>query len=98
MSEQALDLRRSLQLVRRHKIAVGICVALGFFGGAAFTVLRPPMPASQALVVVQLPAAQAGAAQVGPAASEPGGALATQVVIVSSDPVLGSALRSIHPA
>ena len=32
MSQQALDLRRSAQIVRRHKILVGIVVALGILG------------------------------------------------------------------
>ena len=98
MSQQALDLRRSLRLVRRHKIVFGIFVVLGVLGGVAFGVLRPPMLASQALVVVQLPAAEAAAPQGGSAGSAPGSALATQAVIASSDPVLGSALRSVHLA
>ena len=33
MSEQALDLRRSVQIVRRHKIIVGIAAALGLARG-----------------------------------------------------------------
>jgi capsular polysaccharide biosynthesis protein len=98
MTQETLDLRRSLQLIRRHKIVVGICVALGILGGAAFVVLRPPMPASQALVVVQIPSGESGAAQGGPAGSGPGSALATQVVIAGSDPVLGGALQNVHPA
>ena len=52
MSEQALDLRRSLRIVRRHKIILGIFAALGLLAGVAFTVLRPPMLASKALVVL----------------------------------------------
>ena len=37
MSQQALDLRRSMQIVRRHKLLVGIVVALGIVGGAILT-------------------------------------------------------------
>ena len=43
MSQQALDLRRSVQIVRRHKILVGIMVALGLLVGAAYAALHPPM-------------------------------------------------------
>ena len=52
MSEQALDLRRSLRIVWRHKIIVGIAAALGLAAGIAFTVLRPPVLTSQALVAL----------------------------------------------
>lgn len=96
MSQQALDLRRSLRLILRRKVVFGLSVVLGLLGGAAWVVLRPPVLASQALVAVQVPSAQAGAA-LGGAAGVPGSALATQVVIAGSDPVLGSALSSVHP-
>ena len=52
MSEQALDLRRSLRIVWRHKLIVGIAAALGLAAGIAFTVLRPPVLTSQALVAL----------------------------------------------
>ena len=52
MSEQALDLRRSVRIVWRHKIIVGIAAALGLAAGIAFTVLRPPVLTSQALVAL----------------------------------------------
>ena len=38
MSQKALDLRRSIQIVRRHKVLVGILVALGILGGAAYAI------------------------------------------------------------
>ena len=41
MSQQALDLRRSGQIVRRHKVLVGTLVALGVLGGAAYPALKP---------------------------------------------------------
>ena len=40
MSQQALDLRRSTQIVRRHKILVGIVVILGILAGGAYAVLN----------------------------------------------------------
>ena len=52
MSQQALDLRRSIQIVRRHKLLVGIMVALGLLAGGAYAVLKPPMVTSTALVLL----------------------------------------------
>ena len=52
MSQQALDLRRSIQIVRRHKLLVGIMVALGLLAGGAYAVLHPPMVTSTALVLL----------------------------------------------
>jgi capsular polysaccharide biosynthesis protein len=98
MSEQALDLRRSAQIVRRHKIVVCIFAAVGLLAGVAWTLHRPPMLSSEALVNVVLPASEQAAApaQAGVASTNP--ALATQMVIANSTPVLESALRTIHPS
>lgn len=82
MSEQALDLRSSLRILWRHKVIVAIAAALGLAAGVTFTMLRPPMPASEALV--GLP----------PAASWQ---IRSEVVIAGSDPVLGEAIRLIDP-
>jgi uncharacterized protein involved in exopolysaccharide biosynthesis len=54
MSQETLDLRRSLKLVRRHKIVVGIFAALGLLAGVGLVLHRPPMLSSQALVEVLL--------------------------------------------
>jgi capsular polysaccharide biosynthesis protein len=81
MSDETLDLRRSVQLVRRHKLAVAIFIALGIAAGAAYTVRHPPMLASNALVLLS------------PSVHDTG----TQVVIADSDPVLAGALRSAGP-
>ena len=45
MSREPLDLRRSLQILRRRLITVGIAAVLGAVAGAAYTVLSPPMHA-----------------------------------------------------
>jgi len=82
MSDQQLDLRRSLQLVWRRKFVVATVTALGLLGGAGYAVRYPPMLSSRALVV--LPSS----------ARDP----ATQVVIAGSDPVLSRALPRIRPA
>lgn len=82
MSEQALDLRRSLHIVRQHIVVVGIVALLGLLAGAGYTMLRPPMLASTALVVLS------------PATKD----VPTQVVIAGSEPVLAGALTRIRPA
>ena len=52
MSEQALNVRRPVQIVRRHRILVAIVTALGLLMGVAYSVLTPPMLTSTALVVL----------------------------------------------
>ena len=94
MSQQALDLRRSSQIVRRHKILVGVVVALGILGGAAYAVLKPPMLTSTALIA--LPAS----ASAQPAANTSGidPFTATQEVVAGSYQVLMRALPDVRPA
>jgi uncharacterized protein involved in exopolysaccharide biosynthesis len=80
MSEQALDLRRSAQILQRHKIAVSVATMLGIAAGVAFAVLSPPMLTSSALVVLPTSAARY---------------ITTQVVVAGSDPVLTGAIRQL---
>jgi capsular polysaccharide biosynthesis protein len=82
MSEQALDVRKSLRIVRRHRAIVGIAVLLGVLVGGGYAALKPPVLTSTALVVL-------------PSATRD---IRTQAVVASSDPVLSSALRSVRPA
>ena len=82
MSQQVLDLRRSVQVVRRHRVLVGIVIALGLLIGGAYATLNPPMLTSTALVVLPR--------------SVP--SMATQVVVAQSDPVLSAARTRISPA
>ena len=82
MNREPLDLRRSLQILRRRLITVAIAAALGGVAGAAYTVLSPPMHAGTALVVLPSTASNAGA----------------QVLIAESNPVLEGALPGIKPA
>jgi capsular polysaccharide biosynthesis protein len=97
MSQQVLDLRRSVQIVRRHKILLGVIMALGIAAGCAYSVLKPPMLTSTALVV--LPESQNTAAAGGTAAGAgPDGYTATQEVIASSTEVLSAALPNARPA
>jgi len=83
VSGQALDLKRSVQIIRRHWILVGALAILGLIAGASYTVYRPPMFSATELVVVPNAKdfATAGGAYVD-----------TQVVIARSDPVLIGAL------
>ncbi len=98
MSQQALDLRRSIQIVRRHRLLVGIMVALGLLAGGAYAVLDPPMVTSTALILLP----QSGQAAVnGAAAAANGGPdpyTVTQEVIAKSNPVLLGALPDVRPA
>ena len=82
MNREPLDLRRSLQILRRRLVTVGIAAALGAVAGAAYTVLSPPMHAGTALVVLPSTTSNAGA----------------QVLIAESNPVLEGALPGIKPA
>jgi capsular polysaccharide biosynthesis protein len=82
MSQQGLDLRKFVQIVRRHKLVIGVPLALGLLAGGSYAALNPPKLTSQALIVL-------------PAIS--GGNMATQVVVADSDPVLTVALHHIGP-
>jgi capsular polysaccharide biosynthesis protein len=78
MSEQPLDLKRSLRTAWRHKTIISIATAVGLLAGATFTAANPPSLASTALVVLP----------------ENTPDMSTQVVIASSDPVLAAASSS----
>ncbi len=98
MSQQALNLRRSAQIVRRHRVLVGIAAALGILAGGAYAALNPPMLTSTALVVLPQPvqAAQNAAAATTNGAPDP--YTTTQEVIAGSNPVLSGALPDVRPA
>src|SRR3984957_12822602 len=94
MSEQALNLRRSVHKVRRHRILIGSAIALGLVLGGAYSVQHPPMVTSTALVVLPAAVQSAGA----PATGGPDPYMATQVFVAGSDPVLSGALSQVSPA
>jgi capsular polysaccharide biosynthesis protein len=98
MSQETLDLRRSIRIIRRHKLLMGVMVTLGILAGGAYAVLKPPMVTSTALVLLS----QSGqAAQAGAQAAANGGPnpwTTTQLVIASSNPVLMGALPHVSPA
>jgi capsular polysaccharide biosynthesis protein len=97
MSKETLDLRRSMQIIRRHKLLMGIMVALGILAGGAYAVLKPSMVTSTALVLLSQ---SSQAAQAGAAAAANGGAnpwAETQLAIAKSSPVLSGALPHVRP-
>jgi capsular polysaccharide biosynthesis protein len=94
MSQQAVDLRRSIQLVRRHKILVGGVLLLGIAAGGAYAVVRPASVTSTALVALPPPAQSEPAASTG--GTDP--YTATQEFIAGSYQVLLNALPNVRPA
>ena len=94
MSQQALDLRGSIQILRRHKKIFGAITLLGLLIGVACALITPPMVSSSALVVVPETAAQE--AQAGTSGSDP--FIAPEEVVATSTAVLQGALPNISPA
>jgi capsular polysaccharide biosynthesis protein len=95
MSQQAVDLRRSIQILRRHKILVGIAVILGIVAGGAYAVVNPPALTSTALIALP-PSSSSTEPAVTTGGTDP--YTATQEVIASSYQVLLDALPDIRPA
>ena len=71
MSQETLDLRRSIQIIRRHKLLMGIMVALGILVGGAYAVLKPTMVTSTALVLLSRTGRQHRAEQRQPTTADP---------------------------
>jgi capsular polysaccharide biosynthesis protein len=95
MSQKALDLRRSMQIVRRHKILLLVLVVLGILGGAAYAVLKPAMLTSSALVAIAAPTTAQPATGT---ATGTDAFTATQEVVADSSQVLQGALPDVRPA
>ena len=94
MSQQALDLRRSTQILRRHKsIFAGISL-LGILIGVAYALITPPLISSSALVF--LPETAAQEAQAGTSGSNL--VITTEEFVATSTAVLTGALPNISPA
>jgi capsular polysaccharide biosynthesis protein len=96
MSQQNLDLRRSIQIARRHKRLIGGVAALGLLIGAGYAFLNPPLLSSTALVVISDNSSPGANSQA--SATGVNGAINTQEVIATSAPVLAGALPHISPA
>ena len=96
MSRQNLDLRTSIQIVRRQKKLFGGVAALGFLVGAVYAFLTPPALSSTALVVIGSNPASLNQ-QANSSANGIDTSLATQIVIAGSSPVLAGALPHVSP-
>jgi capsular polysaccharide biosynthesis protein len=81
MSEQPLNLKRFLQILRQHWISVGLVVLLGGFAGAGIAALNPPLYTENALVALSTSTRN----------------MPTQVLIADSTPVLAAAALSLDP-
>jgi capsular polysaccharide biosynthesis protein len=92
MSQQALDLRRSTQIVRRHKVLVGTAAILGILGGAAYAVLKPPILTSTALIALPT------SVSVQPVTGGTDPITATQEIVAGTYRVLSAALPGVRPA
>ena len=85
MSQQVLDLRRSVQIVRRHKVLVGVIIALGIAAGCAYSVLNPPMlTAPRWSCCRESQSARSGGSEEQPPVPDLNGYTATQEVIAGS--------------
>ena len=82
MSEDPLDLRRSMQIIRRHLRTVGVAAVIGAAAGVGYAHVKPPPISSIALV--QFPATMKD--------------VSTQVVIGTSTNVLTAALPHVRPS
>lgn len=102
MSQQALDMPRVVQTVRRHRILVGVVAILGLLAGVAYAGLHPPVFTGTALVLLPEDAQSSQSAQSVQDGSATGtntvdAYTAVQVVIAGSDPVLSGALQNVGP-
>jgi capsular polysaccharide biosynthesis protein len=82
VSQPPMNLRRVVELIRRHKAVVGAAIGIGLIVGAAIGSIDPPSVTSSALVI--MPTTKTSTQ--------------TLIVIATSDPVLSAALPAISPA
>jgi capsular polysaccharide biosynthesis protein len=94
MSQQRLGLRRLLQIMRRHKLPVGIMVALGLLLGGGYAAFNPALVSSTALVLLPQSGTSAAA---GANVTGVNPYLETQEVIAKSVPVFLGALPHVRP-
>lgn len=90
MAEQALDVRATLTLLRRHRFLVVAVILVGALAGVALAYLRPPLYSSVSMVLL-------------PSGTEPNGEPvvrdpSTETRIASSDVVLGPAGEQLEPS
>jgi hypothetical protein len=81
MSQQPMNLRRAIRIVRRYRLVVSGVVILGFAVGAGYSLAFPAKLSSTALVILTPPKPN----------------IATDTIIATSQPVLSGALPNIGP-
>lgn len=89
-----MNLRQSMQVVRRYKILIGAAGLLGLVAGAGYATLNPPAVTSYALVILP----QAVSSQAGPnqaTSNQAGPNIATEALIARTTPVFTAALPAI---
>jgi Chain length determinant protein len=86
VSEQALDLRSAVAVLRRRKRILIVAAAVGLAAGVTFAILQPPRFTSTTLVLLPPPTVEQ---------TDPG--VETQVAIVLSTSILGKAGQQVHP-
>jgi capsular polysaccharide biosynthesis protein len=89
VSEQAVDLRSTLSILRRHRRILAAAALVGVLGGVAFVRLRPPLYSSTSLVLLPPPPQTSG----GQSTRD----VDTEIQIALSDVVLGPAGESVRP-
>ena len=87
MSDQALDLRKSLRILQRRWIIVAAAAGIGLAGGLGYAVVNPPKLTSTANVLLAAPTP-----------ISPQNSPAAQVFVASSQPVIAQARLHIQPA
>ena len=95
MSQRGPGLRRPLQIVRRHKVLVGVMTALGLLVGGGYAAYNPVEVTSTALVLLTQTGQSSANA---PGSTGPDPYTVTQEVIAKSTPVLMGALPHVSPA
>jgi capsular polysaccharide biosynthesis protein len=91
VSEQAVDLRSSLAILRRNRGLLGGAAVVGLAAGVAFVLLRPALYSSTSLVLLPPPAQNSS----GQTTSR---GIDTEVRIAHSDVVLGPAGQTLTPS
>ncbi|GAA1582481.1 hypothetical protein GCM10009804_43780 [Kribbella hippodromi] len=91
MSAQQLDVKKSWQAIRRHRLLVAAVAAVGVLAGVGYGFVQPPMYNASALVVLP-PPPQSSDGSTASAQS-----IDTQVYIAESGPVLLSAGQNVSP-
>ncbi|TDO69663.1 capsular polysaccharide biosynthesis protein [Kribbella sp. VKM Ac-2571] len=94
MSAQQLDVKKSWQAIRRHRLIVAAVAAIGLLGGVAYGLVAPAMHTATSLVVLPPPPATDAEKAAGSGAQS----IDTQVFIAESEPVLNSAGQNLTPA